>query len=229
MRFALAVFMALGISTWAAADESAKTLRYLRPAGSEFRLETEITLRRSGESVSIASVTHRGKRKLSLTSRFSAGGRLQSANVSIVSDNGRQSAQVHADGAKATVKRHDGRVDGLDCPAGIIVTSAPDWTDAFMLVRRYDRKQGGVQKFEGLWIHPTLRPLRLTLTVRHEGTDSVTKKGEPQKLERFSITLRNGSRYVAWRNGQMDLVRLVANGQPQPAVVLNGWEGVALP
>lgn len=93
-----------------------------------------------------------------------------------------------------------------------------------MLMRRYDAKRGGEQRFPGLWIHPTRQPLRLTFKVTYEATDTVELEGQRQTLQRFSIVLRNNSRYVAWRNDQQTLVRLVANGQARPAIVLSGWE-----
>ena len=224
MQAQIVVYMMLTAPLFLAKDERPKTMRYVRPAGSEYSVETEITLKRSSEGHSISSVTHRGQTHLSLASVFDAGGHLQSAIVTIVSDGSQQTTKADIAGRMVTVTRSNGRMDELDCPSGIIVTSAPDWTDTFMLMSRYDDKKGEEQRFDGLWIHPTLRPLRLSFTVKYEGTDAIEFKGKTQPLERFSIVLRNESRYVAWRNGQRELVRLVANGQEQPTIVFEGWE-----
>lgn len=207
-----------------AAEEQLKTARYMRPAESGYRHETEVTLTQSEQGRSVSSVTRRGQTQLSLQSDFDGRGRLQRAKVTIDSGSGRQTAKAEYENGKVKVTRSNGRMDTLVCPSECIVTSAPDWTDAFMLMRRYDEKAGGEQRFDGLWIHPTRQPLRLTFAVTYEATDTVVLNGQRKSLKQFSIVLRNNSRYVAWRNSQRKLVRLVAAGQHRPAIVLSGWE-----
>jgi hypothetical protein len=112
----------------------------------------------------------------------------------------------------------------LDCPRGVLVTSAPDWTDAFLMARRYDRERGGKQEFAGLWIHPTQQPLRPTFTITRQGEDTVEHQGETVRLDRYAITLRGGSRYVGWSNAKGRLIKLVPDSTPRGGIVLEGWE-----
>lgn len=224
MRTQIAFSLILYASYSFAADEQSRTIRYNRPAGSQYVREFKLTRKPYAEGHSISSVTRRGQTHLSLVSEFDTAGHLRSAKVAIDSGTKRQTAQAHSEGTSVTVKRANGLIDVLDCPRGVIVTSAPDWTDTFMVTRRYDENKGGEQQFDGLWIHPTREPLRLTFRVRHEGTDTVECQGETHRLERISIVLRNESRYVAWRDGRRQLVRLVADGREQPSIVLDGWQ-----
>jgi hypothetical protein len=134
-----------------------------------------------------------------------------------------QSAAVTVRDQTARVVREGNETNELPCPGGVIVTSAPDWTDAFMAVRRYDPRGSKAQNFPGLWIHPTSEPLELTIRLTRLGHDSVTLGKKTEKLDRFLLVLRGGSRYIAWRNQQSQLVRLVpATGSG--GIVLTGWE-----
>ena len=144
--------------------------------------------------------------------------------MTIESDSRQQTAEARNENGTATVTRADGQVDLRECPPHVIVTSAPDWTDAFLLMRRYDATQADEQEFAGLWIHPTREPINLTFKVARIGEDSVDFNGGRQQLDRFSIVLRGGSRYIGWRNQQQQLVRLVAGQNDWPAIVLAGWE-----
>lgn len=208
-------------------EDPKETVRYLRPAGKGFEPETEITRERHGDGYSLTSITQRGDVKLTVASRYDASERLQFASVTLVSSRGEQSAHVTVTDGQAAVTRHDGTVDEFDCPPGVIVTSAPDWTDAFLLAQRFDSKSVGVQEFPGLWIHPTQPPQRLTFTVdaiSKLGSDVASVEESTGDLEPIIITLRGGSRYVAWRDGQYRLIRLHAEKSPRPAIVLEGWE-----
>jgi len=225
MRSSL-VFLTLlnTVALFASAKDMDGTFRYLRLSGSEYREESIIEIQKRSDGISIKSVTQRGKTKLVLSSRFDADSRLEVVNVSLETGDQKQTATVVSENGKATVTRKDGSVDVLDCPANVIVTSAPDWTDCFLLAQHYNSKKSGQQDFAGLWIHPTRQPLRLTFKVEETGKATVFVDGEQHQLVELSILLRNNSRYTAWRDDSNDLVRLIPKGKPQQGIVLAGWK-----
>jgi hypothetical protein len=204
--------------------ESSKAIRYLRVTGSEFVRETEIHLLRTEEGIIVTSVTHRGERTLTVTSRFDPENALTSATVTLLRGKNEQSASVSVTDSTARVLRNGNETNELACPGGVIVTSAPDWTDSFMAVRRYDANGSTTQEFPGLWIHPTREPLELTLRLTRLGQDSVTLCDKRMNLDRFLLVLRGGSRYVVWGNQQGQLVRLVPAAEGSGGIVLNGWQ-----
>jgi len=218
----LPILFALAFQTTAGCD-SPKTIRYVKPVAGQYRLETEFRIDERDGCCRIKSVTHRGSTRLTLCSE-SVKGRLRCATVSIRTGAQEQTVTARVNGGQATVQRHDGTVNTFDCPAGVIVTSAPDWTDCVLLMRRFDATTGRPQQFPGLWIHPTRKPLRVTFKVIPTGTDVVARNGMRHILRRFRIVLRNGSHYVAWRDCQRRLIRLVPDRGKLPAMVLEGWE-----
>jgi hypothetical protein len=203
--------------------ESSEVIRYLRVSGSEFIKETEIRLVRTGESLVVTSITQRGEQTLTVTSRFDSNHALTNAKVSLRRGQRTQSAAVSVTNQTARVVRDGKETNELACPGGVIVTSAPDWTDSFMAVRRYDLNGSTTQTFPGLWIHPTSKPLELTIRLTRLGHDSVMLGQKTEKLDRFLLVLRGGSRYVAWRNQQGQLVRLVPAMKGSGGIVLTGW------
>jgi len=205
-------------------QESSETIRFLRVSGSEFVKETEIHLVRTDNRLVVTSITQRGEQTLTVTSRFDSNHVLTSAKVSLRRGQQTQSAAVSVADQTARVVRDGNKTNELACPGGVIVTSAPDWTDAFMAVRRYDPRGSTTQKFPGLWIHPTSKPLELTISLTRIGHDSVTLDKKTEKLDRFLLILRGGSRYIAWRNQQGQLVRLVPARKGTGGIVLTGWE-----
>lgn len=204
--------------------ESSKTFRFLKVSGSEFVKETEIHLLRTQESFVVTSITQRGDQTLTVTSRFDSKNALTSASVTLRRGKRAQSASVRVTDRTARVLRDGNETNELACPGGVIVTSAPDWTDAFMAVRRYDLKGSTTQKFSGLWIHPTREPLALTLKLTRLGHDSVILCNKSVNLDRFLLVLRGGSRYIVWRNQQGQLARLVPAMKGSGGIVLAGWE-----
>ena len=203
-----------------------ETLEYLRVAGPEPVTDSTISLRSMRDWSVIRSITQRGQRKLTLTSRFDLSDRLLDGSVMLEEGGQARSATVKGGGGAVRVFREGQEVVELDCPPGVVVTSAPDWTDAYQITRRYDREKGGVQEFAGLWIHPQRQPFRLTFTLTPIGENRVTLKGQEVKLDRSRMELRGGSRYVAWRNASGQLVRLVLENNPRSGIVLGGWEEV---
>ena len=220
------VALSCGQSALLGADkqESSKTIRFLRVSGSEFVKETEIHLVRTQETFIVTSITQRGEQTLTVTSRFDSKNVLTSASLTLRQGNRVQSASVRVTDRTARVLRDGYETTELACPGGVIVTSAPDWTDSFMAVRRYDPKGSATQKFPALWIHPTREPLELTLELTRLGRDSVTLSNKSANLDRFLLVLRGGSRYVVWRNQQGQLVRLVPAMKGGGGIVLTGWE-----
>jgi hypothetical protein len=218
--------LSCGFSELHAADrpETRKVFQFLRPAGSEFKKETEIQLRRSTDSLVVTSVTQRGQEKLTVTSRFDSKDVLCSAEVTIQRGQHRQSASVTVTDGTARVLRDGKEAVELACPRGVIVTSAPDWTDSFMAVQRYDPNGEKTQRFPGLWIHPTGKPLELTIQLTHLGQDSVKHGCQAVDLDRYLLVLRGGSRYVVWRSPRGQLVRLVPAKSGRGGIVLAGWE-----
>ncbi len=204
-----------------------ETARFLRPSGSEWVSESEIRIRPSKDGLVITSVTGREKSNLKVVARFDSDNRLLEASVTTERGDEKQSASVAVKDGKARVTRHSGENTELDCPRAVLVTSAPDWTDAFLMARRYDRVRGGKQEFAGLWIHPTQQPLRPTFTITRQGEDTVENQGESVRLDRYEITLRGGSRYVGWSDARGRLVRLVPQAPARGGIVLEGWEQVA--
>jgi hypothetical protein len=135
-----------------------------------------------------------------------------------------QSAAVRVRNGSARVIREGQQTNELNCPRGVIVTSAPDWTDSFLAVQRYDPQGDMTQEFAGLWIHPTREPLELKIKLTHVGSESVIFHGKNQTLEQYLLVLRGGSQYAVWANDQGLLVRLVPRNNPLGGIVLSGWE-----
>ena len=206
-------------------DENRESFRFLRVSGSEFIRETEIHLARTEDKYIVTSMTYRGAQTLTVTSRFDSENQaLVSAKVTLKEGKRIQSASVGVVEGTAQATRDGHEPNKLACPSGVIVTSAPDWTDSFMAVRRYDLKGRKTQTFPGLWIHPTREPLKLTIRLTRLGHDSVTHDNKIATLDRFLLVLRGGSRYIVWRNHQGHLVRLVPAMSSDGGIVLSGWK-----
>jgi hypothetical protein len=209
-----------------AAAEPAKptTLRYLRPAGDKFVLESEITTTRSQDGVATyVSLTDRGAEKMTLTLRFNKDDQITEAEAAQETAQGKKVVTAKLDGARANLVQ-DGAVHEITkVPANAIVTTAPDWSDIFLLVHRYDGKKGGKQEFPGLWIHPTKQALVLTFTIERLGNDTVKVKNEDVKLDRYKVRLRSGD-YLVWADVSGRVCKLLPPGAKASAVVLEGYE-----
>src|SRR5262249_35610477 len=105
----------------------------------------------------------------------------------------------------------------------VVVTTAPDWSDIFQVIRRYDQGKGGKQTFAGLWIHPTKDVRQLTFTVEPLGEDDIVVAGKKLTLQRYRVQLRSGA-YLVWADKTGRVVRLMPPGKPGAAVVLEGYE-----
>lgn len=113
-----------------------------------------------------------------------------------------------------------GKTTELEVPPSVIVTSAPDWSDVFLMCRRYDRAKGGKQSFPGLWLHPDKGAFRLTFTIERVGKDTIELGEKKRMADRFIIHLRNKSEYTAWADDDGLLLRLRPGSKGTPAYEL---------
>src|SRR5262245_26326065 len=155
------MLMTVAIALIMAAPEEVRYFRLL-PEGAA----PECSFIREGgeDGWKITSVTGRGGKTLTVTTRYDAANTLLEASAVAADGKEKPSVRVTVKEGRARVKRDDGTTQEFDAPAGVIVTSAPDWTDTFLLCRRYDRKKGGKQELPGLWIHPHQPSQRLTFS-----------------------------------------------------------------
>ncbi len=210
----------------AEADKPAP-LRYLRPAKEKLVLESEVVSTANDDGIVYVSRTERDKERMTLTLRFSSAGKLQLAEAALEAATRRTATFIPEAKGRGRLNRA-GATDFLDkLPADPIVTTAPDWSDVFQLVKRYDLTKGGKQEFAGLWIHP-VQPLRkLTFTVERVGENAVTvrqaDKDVELKLNRFRVKLRSGE-YVVWGDAAGRVLRLVPADGKGDFVVLEGFQ-----
>jgi hypothetical protein len=207
-------------------ESERETNRYIRIAAKSSSQECTFTLDRSGKGWSIHSETGRGATKMIVSARYDAKDRLQSAEAKLSADKETKSARVEVADGKAKVLRDGKDPREFDAPAGVIVTSAPDWTDTFLLCKRYDRGKGGKQKFAGLWIHPERDPYQPTFLVERTGSNKIQHDGKTIELDRVLIELRPKNQYVAWADDKGRMIKLA----PLPfkdgtySLVLAGYE-----
>jgi hypothetical protein len=209
-----------------ATDRTEKS-RYLRPAGVQFVSECEFTLTREDNVSTIESVTQRGPVKMTVTSWYDAKDLLRAAEVTLLMKDQKKTAAVSVVAGKAKVMRHAQAPQEFDVPKGVIVTSAPDWSDTFLLCRRYDPDKGGKQQFAGLWIHPVEDSQRLTFAIERHGAEMIEHAGKKLKLDRFTIWLRGNSSYAAWADADGKMIKLAPLPFKENAMnwlVLEGYE-----
>lgn len=166
---------------------SPETVRYLRVTPQRRVLECTFTIDRSAEGWSLRSLTG----NLTLLARYDPSNRLLEARAGLAG--GPEKADV-------------------DERPGVIVTSAPDWTDTFRICREWDRARGGRQEFPGLWIHPAQPTQRLTFSA-----EFVRRDGD---LDVIGIRLRNHSPYRAWVDAAGRMIKLVSLPVKPGATVL---------
>src|SRR5262249_18394293 len=119
--------------------------------------------------------------------------------------------------------RRGGTADLFKLPADPVVTSAPDWSDVFQLVHRYNASKGGKQQFNGLWLHPTHGMLTPTFAIERQDTETVKYRDAPLKLDRYRVWLRRGE-YHVWADKNGLVVKLQPVGAKPTPVVLEGYE-----
>lgn len=201
----------------AAEPEQTNTLRYLRPAGDKFAEESLVLTAAHRNGTIYISRTDRGAEKMTLSLFFDKEGRLTTAQALQETAAGTKDARLEFDGAQAHLKRGD-KTESFQVAGDPIVTTAPDWSDIFQLVRRYDKNKQGRQEFPGLWIHPVKPMLRLTFAIERIGGDTIKVGGQPVMLDRYRIRLRSGE-YLAWADATGRVYKLTP-----PGIVLEGHE-----
>lgn len=208
----------------ARAGEGKEVFRYLRPAGKAFALEASITVHTRKDGWSIESVTGTAAKAMTIHAHHLAAGRLREARAVLAGEGGKKEARVEVKGDVAHVQGEEGKVQEFPVGDRTIVTSAPDWSDIFLLCRRF--KPGSVkEEFQGLWIHPTQKAQAIRFTIEKEGTDTVERDGKRITLNRYRIQIRGPAPYRAWANEAGILIKLVpASGKG--GLIREGWEGV---
>jgi len=204
-----------------------ETVRYVRPSERAFVPESEITVKKSKTGLSVECVTERGKSKLIVSSRYDDRGRLTAAKATLVNGDKQDVLSATVAEGKATIRREGQPAQEVDVAPDAIVTSAPDWTDAFLLCRRYDRKAGGKQSFPGLWIHPEQATQLPKFAIERTGQDTIDHAGKELKLDRCTIWLRGNRTYATWADEQGRLIKLVPLPYKEGAenwIVLEGYE-----
>jgi hypothetical protein len=198
--------------------------RYLRRAGARLVLESEVTEERRAGEWKYQSITHRPAEEMKLVLSFDRDQHLQAAQLEHTTRGGKKSAAARFAGKAVVVTRDGAEMKKLIFDKEpVLATTAPDWTDIFLLVRKYSLNAGGKQEYAGLWFHPSQPARQMTFTINRVGGDTITIKGQKQELHRYLITLRSGA-YLAWADGNGMAVKLMPPNRPQGAVVLEGFE-----
>jgi hypothetical protein len=201
-------------------------MRYTRPAGAKTATECTFRITRQGAGWTITSRTDRGDAKMEVESRYDAEDRLTAASATLTWRGAAKAATVQVKDGTATVRREGKEAAECDVPRGTIVTSAPDWSDVFLLCRRYDRGRKGKQDFPALWIHPTQPPRRMTFSIEWQGADTIRHAEKELPLSRYVIHIRNNSAYAAWADSRGRLIRLIPLPRKgtAPGMTLEGYE-----
>jgi hypothetical protein len=202
--------------------ETPKPVRYLKLEGDRFVLESEVTDSPSSSGSKYVSRTMRGPETMTLTIQRDKDGNVVGAEIVSLKGEVRKTASVDLRAEPAKIKR-GGVTDLVKVPANPVVTTAPDWSDVFELVRRYDAKKGGKQEFPGLWVHPSQPFLMPTFTIERSGVDGVKLKDETQELTRYLVGLRNAS-YKVWARADGRVCKILPEGDKAMPVVLEGYE-----
>src|SRR5262249_138759 len=130
-----------------------ESYRYVHPFKDPPVTECTFTFQRWNDGWFVGSRTERGTTHLNLSARYDAQDRLTGADVSLSVGDSRKAVRVTVKDGKAQVQREGQTAQEFAVPPGVVVTSAPDWTDTWLMCRRYDRAKGGKQSFTGLWVH----------------------------------------------------------------------------
>ena len=201
--------------------------RYLRPAGDGWTLECEFEVRTKGAGWTIGSTTGRGKTQLIVQAAYDEENNLRSGEVVAKDGKPDRAVVIKRNQNKVNVRRAGAESQSFELPPGVIVTSAPDWTDVFLLCKRYRPEDGGKQTFAALWVHPDQPTQFLKLSIERLGYDTIKHDGKDVKLARFMIELRGKSRYAAWATMDGTMVRLMplpAKAKQRAGLMLAGYE-----
>jgi hypothetical protein len=220
----LMTLVSLAATGWAAAPPPVPsvTLRYVRPSKDRFVLESLVTEVKTSKGVTYTSLTDRGSEKMTLTIRFDDRHRVRDAEAVQQTTRGKQTVTVVFRKNEALLTR-EGRTERLKVTSDVVVTTAPDWSDIFWVIRRYDLAKGGKQTFAGLWIHPVQNIRQLSFTVEPEKEEVIEVDARKLSLKRYRVVLRSGA-YLVWADKAGRVYRLMPPGKPTAAVILEGYE-----
>ena len=154
---------------------------------------------------------------LTVDARYDSSDRLVDAQAAL--RNGGK-ARVETSGDRAKISAPGREDQEVDAPPGIIVTSAPDWTDVFRICRLWDRARAGRQTFPGLWIHPVQPAQRIAFSAEWVRRDRL----ESLELDVLSIRLRGNSAYRAWVDPAGRMIKLASSST---MLVLAGFDAAA--
>ncbi len=222
VRAALAIFALAGCQAGPPPAAGPESARYLRVTPRGAVPECSFAIDRQSDGWAISSVTG----SLTVSACYDAADRLVEASARIGTG---EPARVESAGGRAKIHRPGQAAQEFDAPAGIIVTSAPDWTDTFRICRLWNRAREGRQEFPGLWIHPEKPAQRLTFTAERTGGDEIRSGSGAMALDRLSIRIRGNSAYLAWVDPAGRMIKLVSLpfGGGSVVLVLEGFEGPA--
>lgn len=208
----MALFLILLTPPLVLAEQAgAEKLHYVRPTPGNkgYQGECTFTIEKAKAGWTIRSVTGRAGAGMTVQARYDSDDRLLEASATFAKGDDKSTATVTVSGGRAKVQRAGKPAEEFPVPPGLIVTSAPDWTDTFLLCRRYDRKKGGKQSFTGLWIHPAQPALLLPFTIEREGKDQVEAGGKRAEFDRYIIKIRGPNPYLAWADDKGTMVKLL--------------------
>lgn len=206
---------------------SPTTLRYVRKTKEKFVLESIVTFKKTTTGPRYLSVTHRPGVKLELQIRFDKKHTVQSATVTLHTRDSKRSATTrYLPGKSAVAVMRSGESQKLTMKVPpVLATTAPDWSDILLLLRRYNAQKGGKQEFQGVWFHP-VRPAHVrTFVVEQLGKKDITVGMNKRTLLKYRVQLRSGS-YFVWADADGMVYKLMPPKRPQAAVFLKGYEEV---
>src|SRR5262249_48272474 len=125
-----------GLGPAAGQEADREEVRYARPAGAKTATECTFRITRQSAGWTVTSRTDRGPVQMEVEARYDAQDRLTAARATLTTRGVARSATVQVKDGKAAVRREGQQPAEFDVPRGTIVTSAPDWSDVFLLCRR---------------------------------------------------------------------------------------------
>jgi hypothetical protein len=212
----------IGLTLFAADAGKSTAFRYVTPAGGKYVVESEVTTTTGEDGSTFVSRTAHAPATMTLTVRLDKDGRLVRADALLETERVKKTAVLaFQDGGAATIKR-GGITDYLKATPDAVVSTAPDWTAVFQLLRRYDAHKGGKQEFAGFWFHPVeaFRPVKFTID--RTGTAAVKVNDKTLSLDRYQVQLRD-SGYLVWADADGKVCKVLPEGKGLP-VVLEGLE-----
>jgi hypothetical protein len=215
--------LVLGCLLATAQDDQPAPLRYLRPSGDKYVLESEISVKPGDRGTVYTSTTDHADEKMTLTLQLDEHNRIKSAEAVSVTAKGKRTATLAVRDKHAILKR--GSTTDLLNRIGTapVITTAPDWSDIIQLVTRYDVKKGGKQAFSGIWFHPEQSPMTLVFTVERIAQDKIKLMEQEITVHRHQIHLRGGD-YLAWSDDEGRIVKILPRSQSSMPIVLEGYE-----